>query len=81
MMDYSFLMLSVLLLFVEIESQYLFSIGNWLNLDDFAACHGHSESILKMEAPKSIFFRGLFDIGACYDFVGCGIECPCGSKE
>lgn len=81
MVDYPFLMLSVFLLFMEVEGQYLFSTGSWLDLDDFAACHGHSESILEMEAPKSIFFWGLFDIGACYDFVGSGIECPCGSEE
>lgn len=81
MMDYPFLMVSVLLFFVEVEGQYLLSIGSWLNLDDFASCHSHSESILKMEAPKSIFLRGLFDIGACYNFFGCRIECPCGSEE
>lgn len=80
MMDYPLFMVPILLLFVEIEGQYFFSIGSWLNLDHFAACQGHSEPILKMEAPKSIFFGGLFDIGTCYDFIGCWIECPCGSE-
>lgn len=81
MVDYAFLVTSVLLFAMQIEGKYLLAIRSRLDLHDFTSGHRHSESILEMESPQPVFLGGLFDVSARDDFVWCGIECPCCSKE